>query len=142
VKKHGMQNIKATQGLSIRSDEGLNSQETMLDLEELLLAFDNDTEFVKELLTIYLTQSSPKILSNIAQAIQGQNPQLLEKAAHRLKGASGIIGAKQISMIASILEQMGSHQTFTGAYETLQSLEQRLEALKKYVEGAIESSLS
>ena len=137
-----MQNIKATQGLSIRSDEGVNSQETTLDFEELLLAFDNDADFVKELLTLYLTQSSPKLLSTISQAIQSQNPQLLEKAAHRLKGASGIIGAKQISMIASILEQMGSQQTFTGAYEALQSLEQRLETLKKYVEGAIEGSLS
>jgi HPt (histidine-containing phosphotransfer) domain-containing protein len=136
-----MQNIKATQSLSIRSDEGVNSQEIMLDLEELLIAFDNDEEFVKELLTIYLTQSSPKLLSTISQAIQGRNPQLLENAAHRLKGASGIIGASQISMIAGILEQMGSHQTFTGAYEALQSLEQRLEALKKYVERAIKSPL-
>ena len=138
-----MQKIKATsQDLGIRSDGGVNSQETMLNLEELLLAFDNNVDFVKELLTIYLTQSSPKLLSHIAQAIQGQNPQLLKRAAHRLKGASGIIGAKQISMIASTLEQMGSQQTFIGAYEMLQSLEQRLEALKKYVEKAIESSLS
>jgi HPt (histidine-containing phosphotransfer) domain-containing protein len=88
---------------------------------------------VEELVTGYLKHSSPELLSNIQQAIEGNNPELLEEAAHRLKGASGAIGAKQVYMAASVLEQMGGEQGLSGVHEALQSLEQRLDILEKYV---------
>jgi CheY-like chemotaxis protein len=114
-----------------------SSQDTILNIEELLLAFDNDAHFVEELITTYLRQSSPEILSKIHQAVEINNPESLEMAAHRLKGASAVIGAKQVYIVATQLEEMGNQQKLADVHETVRSLEQRLDALEKYVEKNI-----
>ncbi|GAK57699.1 response regulator receiver-like protein [Candidatus Vecturithrix granuli] len=118
------------------------SQEPLLDFEALLHSFDNDGEFVQELVTIYLKQSSPEILQYIQEAIEQQNSELLEKAAHRLKGASAVIGAKDIYSTASQLEEMGRLQQITDSYPQWQLLIQQMEALEKFVEQHIGHSLS
>ncbi len=106
--------------------------EPVLDFEKLLLTFDNDAAFVKELITTYLKQSTPELMSMLRQAIQESDPALLEEAAHRLKGAAGTVGASQIYVIASVLEESGKEQRMQGAYETFQRLEQQVQVLEEY----------
>ncbi len=114
------------------------SQESIFDFEDLLLQFDNEVTFVEELVTAYLEQSTPEILGRIRQAIQENDPELLEKAAHRLKGASGVVGAAQVYATASILEQMGSDRKLEGTREMLRSLEQQAAELEKYIKKNID----
>lgn len=118
------------------------SQELLLDFDELLQSFDHDSEFVQELVTTYLNQSSPEILQYIQEAIEGQDAELLEKAAHRLKGASAVIGAKHIYTTASQLEEMGRLQQISESYPTWQLLTQQMDALERYVEQHIHRYLS
>ena len=118
------------------------AQELLLDFEELLQSFDHDSEFVQELVTTYLKQSSPEILQYIQQAIEGQDAELLERAAHRLKGASAVIGAKDIYTTASQLEEMGRLQQISELYPILQLLTQQMDALERFVEQHIHRYLS
>lgn len=119
-----------------------NPQELLLDFEALLDSFDHDEEFVRELVTTYLKQSSPEILQYIQEAVEQQSAELLERAAHRLKGASAILGAKDIYSTASQLEEMGRLQNLTDSHSQWRLLTQQAEALEKFVEQHIERYLS
>ena len=127
----------------VQDDPGVtDSQEPLLDFEELLRSFDQDQAFVRELLTTYLKQSSPEILQHIQEAIEQQSAELLEKAAHRLKGASAVVGAKDIYHTASQLEEMGRLQNLTDSYAQWRLLAQQVQALEKFAEQHMEQYLS
>ncbi len=88
-------------------------------------------------MTTYLKQSSPEILHSIQEAVEQRNAELLEKAAHRLKGASAVIGAKEIYRTASQLEEMGRLQNITDPYAQWRLLTQQMDALEQFVEQHI-----
>lgn len=119
------------------ADHATDPQKPLIDFEELLRSFDHDREFVRELVTTYLKQSSPEILHSIQEAVEQRNAELLEKAAHRLKGASAVIGAREIYRTASQLEEMGRLQNITDPYAQWRLLTQQMDALEKFVEQHI-----
>ena len=109
----------------------------ILDLEELLLSFDNDSGFIKELLLTYLKQSAPELLDSLRQAVETQNAVLLEQAAHRFKGAAGVIGANQVYMETCVLEELGREKRLSGAADVLKALEQKSQELEQFVEAHV-----
>ncbi|PID59086.1 hypothetical protein CSB45_01380 [candidate division KSB3 bacterium] len=111
-----------------------DQQSPIIDLQELLLSFDKDNNFVKELLLTYFKYSAPEILHSIRQAIKRQDPLLLEQAAHRLKSASGIIGAHRVYMATCRLEELGRKKRLSGAAECLETLEQKSQELEQFIE--------
>ena len=110
----------------------------IIDIEELLLSFDNDSGFVRELLLTYCKQSAPELLHSLRQALERQNPALLEQAAHRLKGASGVIGATQVYVETCMLEELGREKRLSGAADVLKALEQKSRELELFIKNYIQ----
>jgi len=107
-----------------------------LNLEELFVAFDEDANFVEELLATFLQQSVPEILNQLRAAATAEAADaagLLEQAAHRLKGAAGVIGAWQVYATAQTLEDMGHRHHLTGMADLLVVLQQQLAELTAYL---------
>ena len=116
------------------NDMDRRERHPIIDIEELLLSFDNDSGFIKELLLTYFKQSAPELLHSIRQAVETQNPTLLEQAAHRFKGASGVIGATQVYVETCVLEELGREKRLLGAANVLKTLEQKSRDLEQFIE--------
>ncbi len=108
-------------------------EQPILNVEELLSSFDYDVAFIEELMSTYLRQSSPELLQALRDAVTNRDAELLRASAHRLKGASGVIGAIQIYMSASLLEQMAAEARFLDAAGALIELEERMKQLEHYI---------
>ena len=116
-------------------------EQPILDMGELLSSFDYDTVFIEELMTTYLKQSSPELLQALRQAVANRDAESLRASSHRLKGASGVIGAIQVYMTASVLEQMAAESRFFDAEEMLNELEARMTRLEQYIEEHLKDYL-
>ncbi len=101
----------------------------VINRKELLTAFDNDAEFFKEAVGMFLSDF-PKMLQNIETAVQTGNAKDLHMAAHALKGMVGNFQAKTAMQAAFVLEQMGRKQDFNGAEKALENLAAEMRTLK------------
>jgi len=109
-------------------------EQPILNMEELLGSFDYDETFIRELMATYLKESSPELLQALRDAVTNRDAELLRASAHRLKGASGVIGAIRVYMSASVLEQMAGESRFIEAAEMLDELERHAGQLEQYIE--------
>ncbi|RPI02410.1 MAG: Hpt domain-containing protein [Ignavibacteriae bacterium] len=67
---------------------------------------ETDTEFVIELIDIYLNET-PKQIQAIHAAVTAKNSSALMISSHTLKGSSLNLGAKQLGALCLKLEELG-----------------------------------
>ena len=82
-----------------------------------------DQEILIELMEIWLRQT-PRLLLDIKQAVQSDNPDALHLAAHTLKGSLQVFGMETAASIAAALEVAGRTRNLAGGAD----LERQLEA--------------
>lgn len=76
------------------------------DLDVALARAGGDTDLLKELATLFLTDG-PKHLSEVKAALRRGDGPTLTRAAHTIKGAAGVFGAAAVTQAASELEKLG-----------------------------------
>ena len=84
--------------------DSLPSNPLLTRLEELKR--ETDSEFVIELIDIYLAET-PKQIQTIASSLTAQSFPSLMITAHTLKGSSLNLGAKQLGALCLKLEELG-----------------------------------
>lgn len=87
------------------------------------LGGDDDPELINEFIGTFL-EDTPANLTAIRKAIEASDAPELKAAAHKLKGASGNIGASCMQSICLELEQKGRAKNFEGTRELFTKLEQ------------------
>jgi histidine phosphotransfer protein HptB len=75
-----------------------------IDLKHLAQLSEGDRDFEKELLVLYL-QDTTEQLARLKTAAIAQDWETLYQTAHHIKGASGNVGAPEIAELAAQLEQ-------------------------------------
>lgn len=95
------------------------------DLREVI--GDSLDDLILEFIT-----SSNKILNEIKQSIDTNNPDLFSFNSHKLKSSSAQVGAMRLSEIASIMEKIGNSRTVEGGDSLWQSA---VSSLKSYDEA-------
>lgn len=100
-----------------------------LDREVALSRVGGDTELLKEIAEIFV-EDYPNSLTELHTALRQNDAQLLERAAHGLKGSVANFGAQAAVDAALLLEQMGHAEDLTGAPATLAALDRALTALR------------
>ena len=85
------------------------------------LVANTDRDFVAELLTTYL-DDSPRLLTDMRQALAGGSAPNFQRAAHSLKSNSASVGAMGLSAQAKELEMLGRAGQLEGAAEKLDTL--------------------
>ena len=91
--------------------------ETAIDtavLQELQEIAGDDSEMVVEIIDCYL-EDTPILLDKISQAIEQEQPELLQKSAHTMKSSSAYVGATKLSELCKKLEYIGRGGTTKGA---------------------------
>jgi CheY-like chemotaxis protein len=105
------------------------SHDPVFDRTAVLESLDGDSELLHEIAGIFL-QQCPKHMDKIREAISKQNPKLLERSAHALKGAAANLMASGVVEAASKLEEIGRAGSAAGSKYALQSLALELEKLQ------------
>jgi histidine phosphotransfer protein HptB len=79
------------------------------------------TDFIGELLQTYF-EETPKLLSELQQALNSQDYEALRRSAHSIKSTSNSFGALQLGAQARELEIMGRESNLEGAPGKVQAL--------------------
>lgn len=92
------------------------------DVAETLDRLGGDEMLLHEVLQIFL-DGAPTRMATLRQAVTDQNPEVLERAAHSLKGEVGYLGISALSQQARELEEMGRNRDMQKASKVLVEFE-------------------
>jgi HPt (histidine-containing phosphotransfer) domain-containing protein len=116
----------------------MQEDKTVFDKDEALKMFEDDVEFLKELVEIFINDV-PEHMSEIEEAVNSRNSETLQKSAHKLKGAVANFGKNATTDTAFKLEIMGKKKNMDGVedvYGTLvKGVESLVNALKEFVKA-------
>ncbi len=107
--------------------------EGVLHLARLQAQLGNDAEGVEEVLATFQAQA-PDSLAQIQNGIAAGDARVLERAAHKLRGALAWIGAEDAAQAASRLEDLAAAGELVGAADALAELEKALRAVSESIE--------
>jgi signal transduction histidine kinase/DNA-binding response OmpR family regulator len=101
---------------------------------ELLSRLDGDAQLLGELIEVFLADSG-SLLQQVSDAVAGQDPVALERAAHKLSGTVSIFGSRPAMQSALALETMGRNRHLPHDGEVLAQLKSQMEALEEALGG-------
>ena len=100
----------------------------LLDLDAARQRLPGGSELLKETLQIML-EECPKLLQEIRESLESQDPQRLRRAAHTLKGSADVFAAKPVVAAAQQMEIMAKQGDLDNAKAVLDKLEAEVERL-------------
>ncbi len=100
-----------------------------MDIEELLENFGGDVELFHQVIDLFI-QDCPKLVGEIGEAIERQDPGRLQSSAHSLKGAVGNFGQGDAYHGALELEMAGKSKDLKNAPKLYRELSEQIEKLK------------
>jgi len=77
-----------------------------LDIEKALILLEGDRELFLEVLGVFV-DSIPGMLADVQEAVAASDSQMLNGAAHSLRGAASSVCAEPVRRVAQQLEDMG-----------------------------------
>jgi len=98
------------------------------DPRVLLKRVDDDRELLREVVGLFL-EDTPRLLTELRNAVSRGDGRMLERSAHSLKGSIGNFGARSAFEAALSLEQMGRNSDFVRAADVFAQLERQLDLL-------------
>jgi PAS domain S-box-containing protein len=107
----------------------VQSCDPVFDVVAVLDSLDGDSELLREVAGIFLAQC-PKHMEKIHGAISNQDPELLARGAHGLKGSAANLLAQGVVEAAHKLEEIGRAGSMAGSGEALATLEEELGKLR------------
>ena len=110
-------------------EEELLQPEEAVDLSAILNNIDGDREFLNEIVSAFLEQSS-ELMTDIKTAVAENDNEALEFTAHTLKGAVANFGAEIVKETAFKLEQMGRNNDLSQAEAVYQNLEEEMDRVR------------
>ncbi|MCK5125734.1 MAG: PAS domain S-box protein [candidate division Zixibacteria bacterium] len=110
---------------------------SMIDIKKLEEIAGGDMRLVNELIDIFINQS-PGLLSDIRNAIDKSDAELLCRSAHTFKGSLVSMGAEGVAKIAFALEIKGANGDFTGVNDILDDLRQAYESIEQSFNDRLE----
>jgi two-component system sensor histidine kinase/response regulator len=100
----------------------------VVNLRALMERVENDTALLAEMLELY-QESSPRLVSEIETGVRAGDVQIVQHAAHSLKGALQNLSATASADAALNLEKMTRSGTLYGAEQLLTELKEELQRL-------------
>ncbi len=107
-----------------------------LDKDALLNAFDNDWDFLKEAVDMFVSDYPPMI-ETINKALKAGDANTVGRTAHALKGMVGNFQAKTTAKAALKLEELGRNNRLEGMNQAYEALAGKLAELEKTLLGLV-----
>lgn len=103
----------------------------VINLEKVVRLMDGSEELFRELMQI-IEDSLPEKFSRLDAALETQNGEDLEMAAHQFKGALRNVAAEEACALLEKLEKCGLNSDFSQAKELYPQVKPAVEALFDY----------
>lgn len=107
-----------------------------LDLSVLEQITGGSAEMLRDLLSTF-TRTSKQLVEDMERALSRGDAKLFLRAAHTLKGASGILGARALQRACEAVEDAASEQGLEAARDLFPKLEQCHAATAALVDATI-----
>ena len=107
-------------------------QKIIINENALLNAFDNDMDFFKEALEMFISDY-PSMMDAIQEAVDAGDADALKRTAHALKGMVGNFQSKAAAESALELEEMGRSGKLAGSEKAMKNLTEQIDALEKHL---------
>ncbi|MBT8366797.1 MAG: response regulator, partial [Deltaproteobacteria bacterium] len=104
--------------------------------ELLLKAFDDDWDFLKEVVEVFLSDY-PKLMDDLHRALEQGDSNLLMRSAHSMKGMLQNFHAVSAAEAAFELEKKGKAEEFEGARINLENLAERIAEVDKNLRSIV-----
>ncbi len=110
------------------------TEEPPVDMKSALYRFDNDTDFLKRMLVIFL-EYIPERMNILTESAIAGDADKVQSTAHGIKGSASTLSATRMSSLARSLEDMGRRRDLSGAMRLIEGLRTEISRLAKFVEG-------
>ncbi|MBI5247905.1 MAG: response regulator, partial [Desulfomonile tiedjei] len=120
----------------VAQDTGSETKEP-IDSAKLMERMGGDKELLSELVALFL-EESPKLFSEIRDAVINNQPEILKTVAHTLKGSVGNFAAPEAADAALRLENIGKSGKMTEGPEALAALERELQRVQTRLAQLVE----
>jgi CheY-like chemotaxis protein len=100
-----------------------------IDWAEVQDRVGGDPELLRGVVTVFLDEC-PRMMAGVRQAVAGRDVAGLKRAAHTLKGAVGIVGARAAAEAARRLESLGREGNLSQAEDAYHDLEEAIGRLE------------
>lgn len=114
-------------------DQEMESGKFPIDLAQALEEFENDSEFLNEIIDAFLIEVGRQ-LKQIRSAVDGRDYTVIEHESHSVKGGAANLVARDLSNAAWEMEQLGKNKDSKGLEPALSRMESAYERLRQYVE--------
>lgn len=91
----------------------------LFDETALLARTDNDREFARELINLFIGSASETLARLNAYMPAGEGPEVIRKLAHSLKGSAATTAAEALAVCAADLERVAGSAQAPAALESL-----------------------
>jgi HPt (histidine-containing phosphotransfer) domain-containing protein len=102
----------------------------------LLKAFDDDWDFLKEVVEVFLSDY-PKLMDDLHRALEQGDSDLLMRSAHSMKGMLQNFHAVSAAEVAFELEKKGKAEEFEGVRINLENLAERIAEVDKKLRSIV-----
>jgi HPt (histidine-containing phosphotransfer) domain-containing protein len=106
------------------------SQNSIIDLTNLIHAVDDKIHVIVKLIDFYLDNYNNEIQS-LKDAIEQKSSNMVQRIAHKLKSEIGNFGADKAVELLRSLELMGKNNNLAAAPDILESLESEILSVKE-----------
>ncbi|MBN1825195.1 MAG: response regulator [Candidatus Eisenbacteria bacterium] len=107
-----------------------------IDLRAALALVDDDEELLREIAGI-LSESMPRLLSNIENAFAGADGEALERAAHSFRGSLGSVCATEAVRAAGEIEELAREGRLADTGEAFARLKTEVERLLPSIDAIV-----
>jgi CheY-like chemotaxis protein/HPt (histidine-containing phosphotransfer) domain-containing protein len=112
--------------------------EVAVDMERLLDFTEGSIDSLRELVTLYLSQTSGQ-LEQLDAALQAGNASEVRRLAHSCAGASATCGMRRLVPLLRELEHRGFESRLDGALQLCQQAAREFETIRVYLENYLAS---
>ncbi len=118
-----------------------SASEAPIDKQAVLKAFDDDLDFFREAVELFIAEY-PAMLVEIRAAVSAGKANVLERTAHALKGMVANFRSDAATQAAYSLEKMGREKTLDQAAQAVETLSSRVDNLGRQLRSFLEESQS
>jgi HPt (histidine-containing phosphotransfer) domain-containing protein len=113
--------------------------EHSFDRDILMERTDSDWDLIRALVDVF-ESDRPRLLSDIEAALDNDDAEALERAAHTIKGALGVFGAEPARARAERLELVGRQGSVTEGIDQYPELRDAVVGLESDLKRLVENS--
>jgi HPt (histidine-containing phosphotransfer) domain-containing protein len=104
----------------------------VMDVDQALQRLGNDEDLLRDIIQIYL-EDAPGMVKRIHAAVEENDANTLQRAAHSLKGLASTLSAHEVVDVAYRLEHIAATRNLADAAKTAAEVDQRVDELSRAV---------